>query len=561
MCKNRLAISCLVLLVSLVSHLTAQDAEQVSCIGRVVDHKDEPVTGAKVKLYEMVYRETSHSFDTRLAKQATTDAFGTFSFRIIAGSNGYRYGYTGYVVAEKEGLAFGWANWDMRKNQGVEIKLGEPKELKGIVVDENERPVSGAEVSIRYMRAGDGENTRYLSRVASELLTVKTDISGAFIFTNLPAEATAEFLVKKTGRAMLGTWDPDSRPTLQYSPGQTDIKLLLPVEAKIEGIVAEKDTGEPVAEVKLIALQDRPRFTPLNSEQEPVSSKEDGTFSINALAGDRYILQVIPPRKWLADWVSEPIEVRLDIGETKTGVRVQLIKGGTLKVLITEAATKKPIEHARVSISHAESGRGFPGYSDKDGIARIRLVPGEYLISVYRQTYKRPRRREIVTIENGKTASIEWELTSEPTSLFGRLPSLVGRPLPELKDLKVELSPADVSDRMLLICLWDMEQRPSRYCISQLAEQAEQLKQKGVTIVAMQVSKIDENALNEWVKKQNIPFPVGMVEGDVEKTKFTWGVRSLPWLILTDRKHIITSSGFAVAELSKEIEAIIQEQD
>jgi hypothetical protein len=137
----------------------------------------------------------------------------------------------------------------------------------------------------------------------------------------------------------------------------------------------------------------------------------------------------------------------------------------------------------------------------------------------------------------------------------------VGRPLPELKDLKIEISSADVSDKMILVCFWDMEQRPSRNCIMRLAKQADQLKQKGVTVVTVQASKIDENALNKWVKNYNIPFTVGMVQGDEEKTRFTWGVRSLPWLILTDQEHIVRSNGFSLTELDEKISAIAQKQN
>jgi hypothetical protein len=72
-------------------------------------------------------------------------------------------------------------------------------------------------------------------------------------------------------------------------------------------------------------------------------------------------------------------------------------------------------------------------------------------------------------------------------------------------------------------------------------------------VVAVQVSKVDDSVLNEWVEKNNIPFPVGTITADVEKTRFTWGVRSLPWLILTDKEHIVTAEGFSVAELDKKL--------
>jgi hypothetical protein len=37
------------------------------------------------------------------------------------------------------------------------------------------------------------------------------------------------------------------------------------------------------------------------------------------------------------------------------------------------------------------------------------------------------------------------------------------------------------------------------------------------------------------------------------KIRAAWGVRSLPWLILTDRKHIVTVEGFGLNELNDEI--------
>ena len=132
-------------------------------------------------------------------------------------------------------------------------------------------------------------------------------------------------------------------------------------------------------------------------------------------------------------------------------------------------------------------------------------------------------------------------------------PSLIGKPLPDLKDLKVDLSPADTDDKMLLVCFWDMNQRPSRNCIMRLAKQAQQLKQKGVAVVAIQASKVNESTLNDWLKEYSIPFTIGIVQSDVEKTKFAWGVCSLPWLVLTDRNRVVTAEGFGLNELNEKI--------
>ena len=98
-----------------------------------------------------------------------------------------------------------------------------------------------------------------------------------------------------------------------------------------------------------------------------------------------------------------------------------------------------------------------------------------------------------------------------------------------------------------------MQQRSSRNCINQLAKQADQLKQQGIIVVPVQASQIDENKLNDWIKKYNIPFPVGIIVGNEEQIRFNWGVKSLPWLILTDNEHIVYAEGFALSELSEKL--------
>jgi hypothetical protein len=133
---------------------------------------------------------------------------------------------------------------------------------------------------------------------------------------------------------------------------------------------------------------------------------------------------------------------------------------------------------------------------------------------------------------------------------------LTGKALPELKDLGIDLSPADADEKVILVCFFDMEQRPSRHCVMELVKQVQELKEKGIIVVAVQALKVGENTLNEWIKKNNIPFPVGMIKGNEEKAKFAWGIRSLPWLILTGRKHVVRAEGFGINDLNEKIGGI-----
>ena len=826
--RNCIAVSCLGLTIIFITGLAqaqSEQAKQITCTGKVVDDQNRPIAGVKVALHEMVYDPTGNSYDTRLIGEVTTRADGAFSISTSAETDVYRHGY---IVAEKEGLALGFANWRIREgDKELEIILGLPEELSGVVVDENDKPVADAQVSISMLIIGTMQEERTVSGpLAIELFTSTTDTAGKFKFTRIPPKATVDFIMKKDGRATVGTYKNagGGDQKLHFAAGQADIKLVLPIEAKIEGIVVQKDTGKPVSGVQLTARNEQ--YIPF-FRQKPLVPNEDGKFSINALASGRYTLEPVQSTDELADWVAEPVEVIAETGKTVSDVKIELSKGGILEVKVTEAVSKQPVEKASASLRNFAINQYYSSRCDKDGIARIRLMPGEYQFSgVYKEGYSQQRIQDTVTIENGKTTRLEYQLAGMPkitgivrdekgspiegvklrvcpmggsqdptsdaegrfevlydpgrwggretpimflvgryeagnladaveieedasqvdiilkpavtftgrvvdpdgkgiesaritvmlrvsswgssigrdlittdeqgkfeikaiptehkytlyvvaegygeirkeeistdnavnnhldvgtlilavanlsvsgvvvdndgkpvagariycsgegqiterraqtdiegkftlekvcagkiqinadksgtTRLYGsieteggatdvrivisqsssstryepkRPPSLVGRPLPELKEAGIDLPPADTDGKMMMVCLFDMEQRPSRHCLTQLAKQAEQLKSKGITVVAIQASKMDQDALSQWKNKYNIPFPVGMVQGDAEKANFAWGVRSLPWLILTDKDHIVSSNGFSVTELDNKIRSAQQ---
>jgi hypothetical protein len=134
--------------------------------------------------------------------------------------------------------------------------------------------------------------------------------------------------------------------------------------------------------------------------------------------------------------------------------------------------------------------------------------------------------------------------------------NLTEKPLPSFERIMTDFDPESTAGKMVLVCFFDMNQRPSRNCIMQLSKKTKELKEKGVVIITVQVSKIEQAKLDEWIKKNSIDFPVGIIEGDSEVIHFAWGVKSLPWLILTDRKHIVKAEGFALNELEVKIQQI-----
>jgi hypothetical protein len=153
-----------------------------------------------------------------------------------------------------------------------------------------------------------------------------------------------------------------------------------------------------------------------------------------------------------------------------------------------------------------------------------------------------------VSLQTGHKTQVEVDIKQT-----GAL--LRGNSLPGFGDIELDFAAEDNKGRRLLICFFDMNQRPSRRCISEIAKKAKRLKEEGVAVVAIQASKINQDSLDEWSKQNSIPFSIGTIKGDVEKVRFIWGVQSLPWMILTDRQHLVSSAGFGLSELDDKIEA------
>ena len=153
--KNWTIILCLMLLAGINNNSFADDANQITCTGKVVDNQGQPLAGVKVALHVLTYGQIPNPYDSKLIEEVTTRVNGEFSFSTTAKSDVFRYGY---IVAVKEGLALGFANWRMDEgNKEIQIKLDQPKELAGIVVDEKDKPVSGAQVSISMLVIGRKE--------------------------------------------------------------------------------------------------------------------------------------------------------------------------------------------------------------------------------------------------------------------------------------------------------------------------------------------------------------------------------------------------------------------
>jgi len=134
--------------------------------------------------------------------------------------------------------------------------------------------------------------------------------------------------------------------------------------------------------------------------------------------------------------------------------------------------------------------------------------------------------------------------------------ALAGKPLPDLRSIGMEAASEPMKDQCVLVCFWDFNQRPARHWVQQLARQAGALQQRDVAVLAAQIGEVESDRLKAWAREQNIPFPIGTIEGDIAKVRFTWAVQSLPWLILTDARHVVRAEGFDLTEVDDRIKSV-----
>ncbi len=409
----------------------------------------------------------------------------------------------------------------------LEILLDRKTGTSGIVLDESGQPVAGA--LVRAHPFGD---------------EVLTDTNGRFE-VGFEQGRTAQYLFARHTEsnlaAIVSAKDPEP------------IKISLKPALSISGQVTDSnDTGIPASRLSLCV-----NLTNCLSNFGPeLLSDENGRYEIKAVPpqqeGFNYRISV-----FAAGYGPKEYERISITGEPGTPVELNTLvlqpADQSISGIVVDAEGK-PVARVPIFLRGTNQPRKTTA-TDKNGCFTIkRICKGQLRLQANFDSS--PGGAGFIKAEGGDR-NVKIILGQE--GVHRPHVSLLNKSLPDLKDFQIEISSADAEDKMILACFFDMEQRPSRNCIMRLAKQAEQLKQQGIIIVAIQASNIDENTLNDWVKKYNIPFTVGMVQGNVEKSRFAWGVKSLPWLILTNRKHVVRSEGFSVTELGDKLKQVNRE--
>jgi hypothetical protein len=115
----------------------------------------------------------------------------------------------------------------------------------------------------------------------------------------------------------------------------------------------------------------------------------------------------------------------------------------------------------------------------------------------------------------------------------------------------------DLTDgRPVLLCFIDIRQPSSRQCMAELVRKADALEAKGIITITRQASE-GTRELHAQLDAHCTAFPWHLAGEDFAARKAAWGIKSLPWLILTNQKHAVVAAGFGLDELDKRIGEVI----
>ncbi|UCG58925.1 MAG: carboxypeptidase regulatory-like domain-containing protein, partial [Phycisphaerales bacterium] len=420
-----------------------------------------------------------------------------------------------------------------QSNVIFDFSLDKAAPVTGTVLSPDGTPLSGADVVIATHRLRIA-NGKVDSRSSEHNLILHTDADGRFRFEPL-AEPYVVVVLGERGCAKVTPHEFAASRTITVSPwGRIEGTLRIGAQPGADRFVAFLHESN--------RQQERPR---MEFDYETRTDKNGRFVLTRVLPGEGVVTRAIPIGA-RARRFSHSIGVEVKSSRT---TRVQI--GGTGRPVVGKVVIPDMIEKIfdwqytdhRLRISSPDSRYQILALEfDKDGSFRAEDVPaGDYCIYVYaygpppnsRSRWgerigelsrvftipKMPGGRSDETLDLG-------ELELQVVGMSAPTPSPIGKPLPDLGGMKIDFAPAQAPGKMILVCFFDMSQRPSRNCLRQLSARAQELKAQDVVVFAIQVLKIDKSALNEWVKTNNIPFPTGMVHGDEEEIRFAWGVKS-----------------------------------
>ena len=511
--------------------------------GQVVDVDGHPVEGVKINVRRWEVNRRWKSL-TRIAE---TDSEGHFTIENLP-----EEGKLSFSFGKRNSGLMGFDKEIPEDVSGTDkIVIYKVPVFVGKVIDaETEEPITNFTLTNAIHSSAFGDEISWSRYRHSEMTSQDGTFSrtwGGYVIT-YPFDGTCELRVSAKG------YLPEMAPPIRLGQAYEPCVVRLTKAEPLKGIVVDAE-GHPAdkAEVgwvgpKRIAFIKNGRFdtTGFSYQAEPiVGTDSNGRFELPPSRDEGLIVALHEAgygsvsSKDLAD----DSRVRLTPWAKIEGSVVSPDKDGEEFVLSISPASISEESESR-TIRWMFDRTSFSGQSFTiDCVPSIPLHIGRVVQSnQYDPVYVHPQPGETYEIKfGGKGVSAAGK----------RLASLVGKALPDFTGIQIDFNADRHTGKKILVCFWDMNQRPSRNCITQLAGQAEQFQQKGVVLVAVHAARIDQNSVERWTREHAISFPVGIVRIDEEKIRSAWGIESLPWLILTDTNHNVRAEGLSLSELDE----------
>ena len=330
-------------------------AHAVTITGTVVDAGGKPVTDATVFVW---YRDAS--FELAIV-ETKPDQQGAFSLAFEPNVKRLRTQWT--VAGFSPSYALGCQK--VADGGSCALKLTEePVPFTGVVVDEEGKPIPGAQVAISMIHLSEAPLRTLWARGVSGL-TQTTDAAGRFAVPGIPAGVRVFPQFSAPGRVLLhvGVGFDSAR--------RQDLCITLLPAAQIRGRVTRD--GNPVSGIQVMAQ---------SQEREPDGWAEttttlDGSYILDKLPGSTYDVMIEPP-KGLTAVALEGITV--EAGQHAEVPDIKLIEGGYVEGKVTKQDTGAPAEGAWIGAygpARPESSAAIQSTgTDADGDYRILLPPG-----------------------------------------------------------------------------------------------------------------------------------------------------------------------------------------
>jgi len=491
-------------------------APEVEAQVQVVDAQDgKPLAQAGVEI------------DEPQTAAGETDQDGIVRFTLPQGQYKVAKIYkAGYRTAELD------ATFDVQSTDSrLVLKLESMPAIKGIARDEAGNPVAGAQV--------------WIVPIGLDVDLV-TDEQGAFKGqwdpdawgTNLPQV----FVVARSEEKGLAG-------TVEVASPDRPVEVLMKKGAELAVHLVDAQ-GKPIegAPVTAIALLGDMAMT---VGQTTCFTDKEGRWVWKALpTGFDYVVDAVAPEFGRRRSTVTLTEAAID---KETVVEIGLSAADLSVTGTVVDADGKPVAKASVTVrGEGQPARGAT--SDVEGKFKIEgLVAGDITVSAYQQE------QDVQGKADSKAGARDVKITVTPrpkagtTAVAQEAPSLVGKAIPDTKDLGIDTAVNSSVDKMILLCFFDLNQRASRHLVSELGKIAADTGKRGIVVIGVDTSGMDASARQAVMDKLAVRFPIGAAT-ESEKTLAKWGVQGQPWLVLTSRTHEVKAEGFTLDQLDLAIE-------